>query len=114
MKQWEQIVLFFIIFIVIIAGCVYDKHTDSAPIMDVKASAFDIGEADLTYPALSSIPLCPYCKVATDRMILGMSSTCMYFPIIYKADGTIATTGKNTITTVYECLKCGKTYEIKD
>ena len=57
--------------------------------------------------------ICPFCKTPTDRMILGGSATCMYFPVIEKADGTFENTGHNTVTLNYRCLKCGKDFMVK-
>ncbi len=60
------------------------------------------------------IPECPYCKKPTKRQIGSTSGTLMYFPPTYDEKGRNINPDRNTNTTDYTCLNCGKKYYVEN
>jgi hypothetical protein len=60
-----------------------------------------------------SIPICPFCKVGTDRMSYPASTTCMHFPPNYNAKGINTNPDRNIRTQMFQCRECLKSYLIR-
>jgi hypothetical protein len=60
-----------------------------------------------------SIPQCPHCEKPTKRTQGGSMSTLAYYQPIYDENGVNTNPDRNTITTEYSCLDCGKDYVIR-
>ena len=56
--------------------------------------------------------LCPHCGESYYR-VNNMSSTCVYYPPIYK-DGVNINTDRNTTTVYCTCMNCGKDFSYEE
>lgn len=73
--------------------------------------------ADNCEPAVAKVDtrrdtVCPHCGESY-YMVDGLSTTCMYFPPIYK-NGVNVNPDRNIITMECTCMECGKRFEIKN
>jgi len=67
----------------------------------------------ITSDFTNGIPICPYCKKPTRRTVGSSSETLMYFCPIYDKEGNNTNPDRNTLTTNWQCLECGKSYQTK-
>ncbi len=70
------------------------------------------GEEQKLAEFTGSVPICPFCKVPTERSGGGGEVTLLYFPPQYGEDGNNINPDRNTRTSHWYCCKCGKNYTI--
>lgn len=61
----------------------------------------------------NGIPICPYCKVPTQRQGGLGSITAAYYKPVYNEKGVNTNPDRNTQTSSYHCSKCNKKYGTK-
>ena len=59
-----------------------------------------------------SIPQCPHCKKPTKRTGGGGRTTLAYYQPMYDEKGNNTNPDRNTNTSNWQCLDCGKNYSI--
>jgi DNA-directed RNA polymerase subunit RPC12/RpoP len=95
---------------------VKDNQLGTISVVSNDLIGFDDGETVLnntttTLGNVSSLTggiKCPHCG-ASHYMESGGMSTCVYYPPIWK-DGVNINPDRNTTTTYYKCLECGKEF----
>lgn len=58
------------------------------------------------------IPICPYCKVPTNRTYNGSSRTLAYYTPRYDENGVNQNPDRNKSTDSYKCLKCNQFFSV--
>lgn len=58
----------------------------------------------------NEIPQCPFCEKPTRRSGGASSVTCAYYQPIFNEKGENTNPDRNTITSNWDCLDCGKPY----